>query len=68
MTIGGVKEKIMAAQREGMKTLIFPIGNKDDVESLPEYIKQGLDIHFTREYEENFKICFPDIQIESQMI
>jgi ATP-dependent Lon protease len=55
----------MAAQREGMKTLIFPYGNKDDVEALPDYIKQGLTFHFTEDYVDNFRICFPDVKVDS---
>ena len=34
----------MAAQREGMKFLIFHKGNKDDIEELQEYIKEGMTI------------------------
>lgn len=64
MVIGGVKEKVMAANREGMKTLIFPKGNKDDIEELPDYIKQGLTIHYADEYPEIFKICFPGLVLD----
>jgi ATP-dependent Lon protease len=39
LKIGGVKEKTMAAAREGLKVLIFPAGNRKDVESLPEFIR-----------------------------
>jgi len=39
LPIGGVKEKTMAAAREGLQTLIFPEANRKDVERLPDYIK-----------------------------
>jgi Lon-like ATP-dependent protease len=42
LKIGGVKEKTMAASREGLKNLIFPSSNRKDVERLPEYIKNGI--------------------------
>ena len=42
LKIGGVKEKTMAASREGLKTLIFPASNRKDVERLPDYIKEGI--------------------------
>ena len=32
LPIGGVKEKVMAARRSGVTTLVFPFGNKKDVE------------------------------------
>jgi ATP-dependent Lon protease len=54
----------MAAQREGMKTLIFPLANKDDVEELPEYIKQGLSFHYAESYIDVFRICHPDISLD----
>ena len=59
LPIGGVKEKIMAAQREGMKTLIFPLRNKDDVDDLPIFIKSDLNFYYAENYEQIFKICFP---------
>ena len=39
LKIGGVKEKTMAAAREGLKVLIFPNENRKDVERLPENVK-----------------------------
>ena len=60
LPIGGVKEKTMAAAREGVTNLIFPKKNQRDVERLPEYIKEGLNFYFVEEYPEVFKILFPD--------
>mmetsp|Transcript_31766 Transcript_31766/g.74491 ORF Transcript_31766/g.74491 Transcript_31766/m.74491 type:complete len:387 (+) Transcript_31766:231-1391(+) len=36
LRVGGIKEKLLAAKREGVKTLIVPIGNKGDVEKIKE--------------------------------
>jgi ATP-dependent Lon protease len=54
----------MAAQREGMKTLIFPQANQNDIEELPDYIKQGLTIYYAQNYIDIFKICFPEVNID----
>jgi ATP-dependent Lon protease len=59
LPIGGVKEKMVAARRSGLKTLIFPKDNLRDYEELPEYIRKGLTIHFVEHYDEVFHIAFP---------
>ncbi len=60
LPIGGVKEKVVAAKRSGLKTVIFPKENLRDVEELAPNMKKGLDIHFVEHYDEIFKIAFPD--------
>lgn len=59
LAIGGVQEKTMAAKREGVTKLIFSIQNKQDVEELPDNIKEGMEFFFAEHYEEVFDICFP---------
>jgi ATP-dependent Lon protease len=42
LPIGGLKEKILAAHRAGLKKVIIPKMNLTDVEDLPREIKQGI--------------------------
>jgi ATP-dependent Lon protease len=42
LKIGGVKEKVLAAKREKVTNLIFPISNKIDIDDLSDHIKSGL--------------------------
>lgn len=58
LPIGGVKEKIVAARRSGLKILIFPKDNLRDFEELPDYIREGISVHFVEHYDEVFKIAF----------
>ncbi len=58
LPIGGVKEKVVAARRAGLKTLVFPKGNLRDFEELPAYVKKGLTVHFVDWYEEVFDLAF----------
>ncbi|MBR3276003.1 MAG: endopeptidase La [Eubacterium sp.] len=44
MPIGGLPEKLMAAQRAGVKTVFIPEDNKDDLEDVAEEIRQKLEI------------------------
>lgn len=60
LPIGGVKEKIVAAKRAGLKIVIFPSDNLRDIEELSADIKQGINIHFVEHYDEVFKIAFPE--------
>lgn len=59
LPIGGVKEKMVAARRSGLKVLIFPKDNIRDYDELPEYIRKGMTIHFVEHYDEVFYIAFP---------
>lgn len=63
LKIGGVKEKTMAAVREGLTTLIFPASNKADVDRLPDYIKENVKFHFVESYDQVFRIAFPNIKL-----
>lgn len=50
LKIGGVKEKVIAAKRAGVTTLIFPAANKYDYEELDAYVKAGVSVHFAADY------------------
>jgi len=58
LPIGGLKEKVIAARRAGMKQLIFPIANRKDFDELPDYLKEGFTVHFARRYNDVFKAAF----------
>jgi ATP-dependent Lon protease len=49
LPVGGVKEKITAAHRAGIKTIILPDHNRKDLEEIPNHIKKDLDFHFAKE-------------------
>lgn len=44
LAIGGLKEKILAAKRIGIKTVIVPKDNEVDIDEMPEYVKEGIEI------------------------
>jgi ATP-dependent Lon protease len=43
MPIGGLKEKVIAARRAGVKVILFPRSNLKDWEEIPEYVRKGLE-------------------------
>lgn len=52
LEIGGVKEKVIAAHRSGIKTVIMPKENKKDLEDIPEYVLKGLKFVFVEHMDE----------------
>lgn len=52
LPIGGLKEKVLAAYREGMKTIILPSENERDVEDIPETVRSKLEFVPVRTMDE----------------
>ncbi len=46
LPIGGLKEKILAAKRAGMKTVVLPKRNEKDLEEVPRHVQRGLELVF----------------------
>jgi ATP-dependent Lon protease len=62
LPIGGVKEKTIAARRSGLKVLIFPESNRKDFEDLPEHLREGLEVHYAKNYRDVYKVAFAQKQ------
>lgn len=58
LPIGGVKEKTIAVRRVGLKKVIFPEDNRKNFDELPDYLKEGLEVHFARDYKDVYRIAF----------
>ena len=58
--IGGLKEKLIAAKRAGIKHIIFPEPNQKDLEEIPSHIKKGFSFHPVNGVEEVFKFAIID--------
>jgi ATP-dependent Lon protease len=58
LKIGGVKEKVIAAKRAGVCTIIMPEANRNDFEDLPDYIKSDIEAVFVNDYEDIKKTVF----------
>lgn len=57
LPVGGIKEKLLAANREGIREAILPIGNKPDMKDIPKVIKQEMKIHLVDNMDEVLKIA-----------
>ncbi len=58
LPIGGLKEKTLAALRQGIKDVVIPVGNKKDYEELPDVVKNGINFHFATTYQDVANIVF----------
>ncbi len=47
MAVGGIKEKVLAAHRAGIKTIIMPKWNEKDLEEISKIIQKNIQFHFT---------------------
>ncbi|KAL1925744.1 uncharacterized protein VTP21DRAFT_627 [Calcarisporiella thermophila] len=61
LRIGGLREKVVAAKRSGVKKVIFPKANISDWEELPDYVKEGVEGVPVEWYNEVFGECFGEV-------
>ncbi|CAG2187769.1 PIM1 [Mytilus edulis] len=59
LPVGGIKEKTIAAKRSGITCIILPEENRKDYSDLPDFIKDGVEIHFVENYQQVYDIAFP---------
>ncbi|MCX8102949.1 MAG: endopeptidase La [Candidatus Bipolaricaulota bacterium] len=59
LPVGGVREKVLAAHRTGIKTVILPKRNEKDLEELPQNVREALRIEFVEEISDVLEIALP---------
>jgi len=57
LPIGGVKEKLLAAHRAGIRTIILPQDNQKDLADIPANIKDEFTVHFVENMDEVLKVA-----------
>jgi len=57
LPVGGIKEKVLAAKRAGIKSVILPKLNEKDLEEVPESIKENMEFKFIERMDEAVDIC-----------
>ncbi len=58
MEIGGVKEKVIAAHRAGLKTIVLPHDNKKDMDEVPEKVKRDIEFVFADTLDDVLDVAF----------
>ena len=57
LEIGGFKEKVLAAHRAGVKTVIAPADNEKDLEDIPDFVQKDLKFHFVKHMDEVLEVA-----------
>lgn len=57
LPIGGVKEKVLAANRYSMKRVLLPLANKKDLDEIPENVKKNIEIKFVETIDEVLELA-----------
>jgi ATP-dependent Lon protease len=62
MPVGGIKEKVLAAYRVGLKTVLLPKRNEADLEDLPEEVRQAINFVFLDMLEDALDVALEPAQ------
>jgi len=57
LPVGGVKEKVIAAHRAGIATIIMPKDNERDLEDIPATVRESIQFHFVTKMDEVLKLA-----------
>ena len=68
LPVGGIKEKVLAARRAGVTTIILPAENRQDVEEdLTPELTAGVDIHYASRIEDVLSVALPMLKAHSDV-
>lgn len=56
--VGGIREKLIAARRAGLREIILPADNRGDFDEVPEHVRKGLKVHFASSYRDVLQLLF----------
>ena len=63
LPVGGVKEKLLAAHRAGLKKVILPARNKRDLHEVPDEARQALQLVFAEQVEDVLLAAVPELEV-----
>jgi ATP-dependent Lon protease len=68
LPIGGVKEKVLAARRSGVKRVILPSPNKKDLRDLPDAVRDEMEFVFADRIEQVLDAAIPDLHSRLSLV
>jgi ATP-dependent Lon protease len=67
LAVGGIKEKVLAAHREGITRIFLPRGNADDLEKIPEEVRRQVRLTFVDRVEDCLREVVPALRGQFRM-
>jgi ATP-dependent Lon protease len=67
LPVGGIKEKVLAAYRAGIKTILLPEWNRKDIEDIPDKVQKNISFHFVRDMMDVVKLALQPVQEKDQV-
>ncbi|MCM2972955.1 endopeptidase La [Larsenimonas suaedae] len=58
LPVGGIREKVIAARRSSIFELVLPEANQRDYDELPDFLKDGMTVHFAKTYRDVSRVVF----------
>jgi ATP-dependent Lon protease len=59
LPVGGIKEKILAARRAGVKTVVLPRKNEENLNEIPDYVKKEMNLVLVEHFQEVIDLTLP---------
>ena len=66
LPIGGVKQKLLAAHRAGLTTILIPKRNEPDLEDVPESVLSELTVHPVSDVREVLELALQPAQVDAR--
>lgn len=67
LPVGGLNEKLLAAQRAGIKKVVLPRENQKDLHEIPTQVKKGLEIVLVKNMREVLKEAIPTLEVKDEL-
>jgi len=64
--VGGIREKVIAARRAGIRELILPVDNQGDFEEIPAHVREGFTVHFATTFADVVPLLFARRGVQRQ--
>ncbi|MGD8537657.1 MAG: endopeptidase La [Candidatus Aminicenantes bacterium] len=64
LPVGGIKEKLLAAHRHGIREAVLPFDNKPDLKDLPKKVRDDMKIHFVENMDQVLEIALTEKYLE----